>query len=431
MRFNTNLSAGTTIALRLSKNSGVLDAFIDWGDGSGEERAREDAYYSHVYAQEGVYDVRVWGRVGRFGVPDGAPLLPSTGIDKLTHVLSFGKLNVTSLRGAFYGATNLVSVPTELPESVLSLNNLFRDAAQFNDPNVLQWDVSRVVNFSRTFRGATIFNQPIGSWDVGNGIDFSQTFALTGAFNQDIGSWDMRNATNLSAMFNTSAFNNGGSASIDGWQTSRVDTLTNAFRACPFNQPIGGWDTSSVKSFNGMFTDNTAFNRDLSAWNLSSATNTRDMFLRATAYNNGGSPGISNWDTSNVTLFIQMFAGATSFNQPVGNWDISKAESITQFVDGATAFNQNLGGFKLNPAGFVASIAFRNTAMNAENYSRTLIGWANFVSGQSNLPSAVALGAQGRTFNATNYGGAPFNNAVDARNYLLGLGWTFTGDSLV
>jgi hypothetical protein len=74
--------------------------------------------------------------------------------------------------------------------------------------------------------------------------------------------------------------------------------------------------------------------------------------------------------------------------------------------------------------------------MNAENYSRTLIGWANSVDANGDLPSGSALGATGRTYNNTAYvSGQTYNDAVSARAYLTGVSpdpaWTISGDAQV
>lgn len=77
-----------------------------------------------------------------------------------------------------------------------------------------------------------------------------------------------------------------------------------------------------------------------------------------------------------------------------------------------------------------------NCGMNTENYSRTLIGWANSVDANGDLPSSRVLGATGRTYNATAYvSGQTYNDAVAARAYLTGAApdpaWTISGDSPV
>ena len=60
-----------------------------------------------------------------------------------------------------------------------------------------------------------------------------------------------------------------------------------------FNQPIGNWDVSNVKSFSGMFSRAKSFNQP-----------------------------IGNWDVSNVADMSEMFENSI-FNQPLGNWNVS------------------------------------------------------------------------------------------------------------
>jgi hypothetical protein len=67
--------------------------------------------------------------------------------------------------------------------------------------------------------------------------------------------------------------------------------------------------------------------------------------------------------------------------------------------------------------------------LSTENYSRTLIGWANYVSANSDTPANVTLGAGNRTYNNTAYTtGETYNDAVAARAYLTGTPptWTIT-----
>lgn len=110
---------------------------------------------------------------------------------------------------------------------------------------------------------------------------------------------------------------------------------------------------------------------------------------------------ISSWDTSNVTNMGRTFLFATSFNQDLGSWDTS---SVTDM-----------------------SLMFSASGMSTENYSRTLIGWANSHF-DGNAQNNVTLGATGITYNNTAYTtGNQFNDAVSARAYLVNTaGWTIT-----
>lgn len=69
------------------------------------------------------------------------------------------------------------------------------------------------------FKGAVLFDQPIGGWEVKNVADFSGMFQQAAAFNQPLDSWDIRNGPVMTSMFR---------------------------QATSFNQPLSSWDTSGV-----------------------------------------------------------------------------------------------------------------------------------------------------------------------------------------
>ncbi len=84
--------------------------------------------------------------------------------------------------------------------------------------------------------------------------------------------------------------------------------------AAAFNQDIGGWDVSSVKTMQGMFAmqdvDTSTFNQDISAWDTSQVTNMKWMFKENIIFNQD----ISGW-TGSAAASEQngMFKGATAF----------------------------------------------------------------------------------------------------------------------
>lgn len=208
---------------------------------------------------------------------------------------------------------------------------------------------------------------------------------------------------------------------------SGLDSLLNMFNGCTtFNQNIGSWDVSKITSLSGMFRSNTVFNQNISGWNTSKVTNFSGMFDGATAFNQN----ISGWDVSSATILAFMFANNTIFNQNISGWNTSKVTTMSGMFNGATAFNQDLGSWALTNTVTLTNM-LNNCGMSNENYSRTLIGWANYVSSTGTAKSR-SLGATGRKYNSTSYGGSPYSTGSGARTYLTtatasgGGGWTIS-----
>ena len=107
-----------------------------------------------------------------------------------------------------------------------------------------------------------------------------QMFRNTKKFNQDLGSWNTSSVTDFTGMFqNASAFNNGGSDSINNWNTSKANKMKNMFlRAVNFNQPLHSWTIKSGTNrglLHNFLNGAKNYNKDLSCLDTSVWTSTK------------------------------------------------------------------------------------------------------------------------------------------------------------
>lgn len=206
-----------------------------------------------------------------------------------------------------------------------------------------------------------------------------------------------------------------------------VGSMSRIFEECDNLKDVGSDQVARINLFNTFIGTNNFIGNGLVGWDVSQVTNMQGAFAFTSKFNGD----ISKWDVSNITIMAISFASAGAFNQDLSQWNVSKVTSMQQMFDNARIFNQNLGSWRLRLAGVNLTSMLNNTGLSVENYSRTLIGWANYVYTNS-APYSLNLGAGGsatgpRRYNSTIYGGDPFNNAVDARNYLTTTaGWTIT-----
>ena len=89
-----------------------------------------------------------------------------------------------------------------------------------------------------------------------------------------------------------------------------------------------------------------------------------------------GPANIGTWNVSSVTNMTSMFYEATAFNQDISTWNVSSVTTMRNMFERATAFNQSLGKWTLNASVGLDYMLYK-CGMNCENYSKTLVGWAN------------------------------------------------------
>ena len=264
---------------------GDVNVSIDWGDSTPASVATTAGVVSHTYATSGQYEIRVSGSLTGFGQDPDSYDEPLIGAEYLTGVSSFGTLGLTSLAYAFYGAVNLVSVPSVLPSTVVSLEDTFWDADSFNDASISEWDTGNVTSMEEMFTEASSFDQSLNSWNTSSVTSMEEMFEDATSFNQDINGWDTSSVTNLSEMF-------------DG--------------ATSFNQDISDWDTSSVTDMNGMFESASAFNQSLSSWNVSLVTSMQNMLSNSAMSSANYAATLIGWASRSVKPNVQFGASGKS-----------------------------------------------------------------------------------------------------------------------
>ncbi len=143
---------------------GTVNVLVDWGDLTSDTYTTTGEK-THTYTNAGTYNVIITGTLTIFGNGLNGN---TSNFTKLKRVISFGNIGLVELNGAFKDATALYQVPTTLPSTITSLKYAFYGATTFNDPNILAWNVSNVLDMSFMFYNADSFNQPIGNWTVSN-----------------------------------------------------------------------------------------------------------------------------------------------------------------------------------------------------------------------------------------------------------------------
>eukprot|EP00808_Paulinella_micropora_P031949 g46333.t1 len=243
---------------------GAYNFQVDWGDGSSSYC--NTATCSHQYSQHSIYTVSVSGLL------QGFSFLQYDGMAKyLLDVLHWGGVCLGDGGGQFRGVT------------------LTRWTAS-DDPCL-----SKVIDMSSMFIGASNFNQPLNTWNTSSVTKMQGMFEGASSFNQSLDTWDTSLVTSMNSMFRgASSFNQ----PLDTWDTSLVTTMSEMFvGASSFNQPLDTWDTSLVKDMEWMFYSASSFNQPLDTWNTSSVTNMGYMFFLATPFKQN----LTSWNTLKVT----------------------------------------------------------------------------------------------------------------------------------
>ena len=341
--------------------SNPVDVMVDWGDGN-IEHFDTGGQKEHYYGSYKKYLVKISGITHNIDnkysfskmynpVSENEEIVVFN--HKLTKCLSFGELELKSLRGFFENCFNFVRVPKKIPNTVEDLSFCFFSAANFNSNNIYYWNVSNVIDMKYMFFNARSFNQDIGNWNVSKVDNMTGLFTLARNFNQDIKDWDVSNVTNMNSMFSNSLFDQ----NISSWNVSNVTNMKSMFESSPFDQNISSWNVSNVTNMQRMFS-NSIFNQDVQNWDVSSVINMQSMFEDSLFNQNIGS-----WNVGNVVNMESMFEYSL-FNQDIRNWDVSSVTNMQGMFFGSI-FNNNIGSWNVSNVTNM-SIMFRNSIFNQD-----------------------------------------------------------------
>ncbi len=204
----SNIIPGTTITLQI--NNVINDYIIDWGDDIVEQfnYSKPSHTYSQNYSTINILirDIR-YPSFNHFGIDD--PLLEIiNGINKLTNVITFGSLYLTSLKYGFYNATSLTGLPSTLPSNVILTDTsyMLQNASIFNQ-SLNNWNVSQVTNMESMFENAVLYNQSLNNWSVSGVTNMESMFENALLYNQSIANWNISQVSNMNNMLKNTSFN--------------------------------------------------------------------------------------------------------------------------------------------------------------------------------------------------------------------------------
>lgn len=393
---NPGVSAANEFTIPTLPSYMPYDYTVDCNNDGVHETTSQTGDYTCVYAEPGTYSLRIAGNFPRIYFNNTGDKL------KLLELNQWGTNEWQNMAAAFFGAENMDVVATDTPNlnTVSDLTGLFRDAKSLVGSSAnWNWNTSNVQSIDAAFRGAVLFNQPIGSWDTSRVFAMNDVFHDATSFNQPLDSWDTSNVIRMYAMFynavnfnqNLSSWSTGKVANIGmmfagatnfnngespgnstnplTWNTSEVTNTYGTFRnAREFNQPINDWNTANVANMGYMFNGATKFNQNIGSWDTTNVTNMVSMFSGATVFNNGEAAGGStaplNWNTGNVVSMESVFNSASAFNQAIGTWDTGSVFTMLSMFRLASSFNQNISSWNISSVTSLQNMFSSATSFN-------------------------------------------------------------------
>jgi surface protein len=160
---------------------GISSLNVNWGNGVSSTYITTPSY-TYAVTTPAYYSIRISGYATSFG---NASAIGYTGASLISSVSKWGTIGLTSLQGAFKGATNLVSVPSSITEYITNMSSMFYGATSFNQSSISLWNTSRITNMSSMFYNAASFDQYISSWNVSSVSSANNIFCGCPVFGQE------------------------------------------------------------------------------------------------------------------------------------------------------------------------------------------------------------------------------------------------------
>lgn len=240
-----------------------LPALNDWG---ATPQLVDISYMFENTSRLGVdgstLDVTKLGR----NVQDASHLFASSGIRKVTGLVSWTTTMLDTVEYMFYNTTNLTTIPLSWgaqTHSITNMEGMFRGAGAQNIEGIHTWDVRNVKNMSGMF-------------------------------------YDMKNMSII----------------VLDWHqtTSKVETMESMFKSSGFTHIVGieDWVTTSLHDTQHMFAQTKQINEINLNWgnNMSQLTNMSFMFYNSDITN---VMGIDDWDVSSLEYATSAFEGTKKY----------------------------------------------------------------------------------------------------------------------
>lgn len=130
---------------------------IDWGDGSPIEYSGGGYFEAaHDYASVGEFNLRIYFEPSLLEIFVGGGALASVNSWQ------------SDLQRFSFGSSSPFTVPDYIPDSMKSIQGMFRGCSGFNDPNVVYWHTANLENMDGAYNDASAFNQNLSGWCVPN-----------------------------------------------------------------------------------------------------------------------------------------------------------------------------------------------------------------------------------------------------------------------